>query len=90
MDALIAIFFASFFFVAIKAFQQRNVAFDHYLAIIPTSLIMAVAEAYIIVKIATTGYYSISLVLSMGLGAGLGALGASILHKKIFKENNNE
>ena len=94
IDAVIAIFFASYIFVFLKSFQQRNVAFDKYWWIMPTSMSMAFAEAYVVFKLATAGEYSVPLVLGLGLGAGSGSLCATILHKRLFikleKENNND
>lgn len=83
IDVLAATFAASFIFIFLKAFQQRNVAFDHYVWIIPTSFLMALAEVYVIANIAARGY-SIFLVLSIGLGSGIGALLAAILHKRFL------
>ena len=77
-------FLSSFAFVATKAFQQRNVAFDNYVAVIPVSLLMALTEVYVMHNIAVQGY-SAALVLSIGFGSGLGALAAMVLHKKMFK-----
>ncbi len=72
---------AMFIFVFLKAFQQRNVAFNHYWPVIPTSLLMALAEVYVIALIATTGY-DLRLVLSIGFGAGCGAVVAMFLHNR--------
>ena len=80
---LVVTFLASFGFIFLKAFQQRNVAFDHYSWIVPTSLLMALAEVYVIHNIATQGY-SIALVFAIGFGSGFGALLAAILHKKML------
>ena len=74
---------AMFLFVFFKAFQQRNVAFDHYLPVVPTSMLMAATEVYVVATIAMRGY-SLGLVISIGGGAGLGALLAMYLHKRIF------
>jgi hypothetical protein len=74
---------AAFLFVALKSFQQRNVAFDHYWPILPTSLLMAACEFYVVAAIVTLGY-SLTFVLVVGFGGGLGSLGATILHKRIF------
>ena len=74
---------AMFAFVFFKAFQQRNVAFDHYLPVLPTSVLMATVEVYVIATVAERGY-GIALVLAIGVGAGVGALCAMILHKRIF------
>lgn len=73
-----------FAFVFTKAFQQRNVAFDHYWPVIPVSLLMAVTEVYVISVIVQVGYDAM-YVLAIGLGAGCGALLAMILHKRIFR-----
>jgi len=72
---------AMFVFVFLKAFQQRNVAFDHYLPIIPISWGMAVMEVYVISRIVLLGFDPI-LVLLIGTGSGLGALSAAVLHKR--------
>jgi len=77
----LSLFAASFVFVFLKAFQQRNVAFDHYRWIMPTSMAMAAAEVYVIATIVTTGY-SVLAVLGMGTGAGAGGLFAMYLHGK--------
>ena len=74
---------AMFAFVFLKAFQQRNVAFDHYWPVVPTSLLMAATEVYVIAAIVRNGYH-LPLVLAVGLGSGLGALGAMLLHKRVF------
>lgn len=79
--SLFAAFGASFLFVFLKAFQQRNVAFDHYRWIMPVSLGMAATEVYVIAQVVNYGWH-ILLVLSVGLGAGLGALSAMVLHRK--------
>lgn len=82
MDAVTG-FLAMLAFVFFKAFQQRNVAFDNYVAVLPTSLAMAATEFYVIALIVKTGY-DIVLVLALGTGAGIGALGAMVAHKRFF------
>ena len=74
---------ASFIFVFLKAFQQRNVAFDNYLPVIPVSLGMASVEVYVIANIAQTGW-SLYSVAAIGLASGSGALVAMLLHKKFL------
>ena len=74
---------ASFCFVFLKAFQQRNVAFDHYVPVIPISMLMAACEYYIVAAVALSGY-SLALVFYAGCGAGLGAMSAMYLHRHIF------
>lgn len=77
-------FLASFGFIALRAFQQRNVAFDNYWWIVPTSLLMAATEVYVVANIAARGYH-LPLVLTIGAGSGLGALTAALLHKRFVK-----
>ena len=74
---------AMYIFVALKAAQQRNVAFDHYWPVIPFSLAMAFSEVYVISVIVKVGY-DLLTTLCIGLGAGAGALTAMVLHKRIF------
>lgn len=82
---IILTFVASFVFIWLRAFQQRNVAFDHYGWIVPISICMAATEVYIIANIASFGY-SLPLVLAMGLGGGLGATLAAIMHKRLMRK----
>lgn len=74
---------ASYLFIFLKSWQQRNVAFDKYLPVIPTSLLMAATEVYVISAIVVAGY-SLALVLSIGLGAGLGSSSGMYLHRRVF------
>jgi hypothetical protein len=75
------LFCASFLFVFLKAFQQRNVAFDHYKWVLPCSFGMAVTEVYVVATIVQTGY-SFGAVVGMGCGGGTGALLSMYLHKR--------
>lgn len=78
------LFFCNFAFIFLKALQQRNVSGAHYVAIVPTSLLLALAEVYIIVQVATTGL-TIPVVLALGVAGGVGSLAAVWSHKRIFK-----
>lgn len=78
----LAAFFASFCFVALKAFQQLNVVHDQYWLVIPTSCLMAVCEVFVIANIAVKGWH-IPLVAAVGLGSGLGCVASMYLHKRI-------
>lgn len=84
MTELAAGFLASFVFIFFKAFQQRNVAYEHYAWIVPTSLAMATAEFYVIAKVAERGY-SLAVVLVFGSGAGMGALLATYIHQRFMR-----
>lgn len=76
---------SSFIFIFLRAFQQRNVAFDRYAAVMPVSLLMAFAEVFVIANIAHRGF-DLILVLTIGVGSGAGALCAMRLHKRIFSK----
>lgn len=76
-----ALFLASFVFIFLKAFQQRNVAFDHSKWVLPTSLGMAFVEVFVVAAIAREGF-GLMLVGVVGLGSGLGALAAMYVHKR--------
>lgn len=75
---------ATFVFIFLKAFQQRNVAFDSpaYI-VVGTSVAMAFVEVYVVATIAMQGYH-LPLVLSIGMGGGLGAVLSMASHRRIF------
>lgn len=77
-------FAASMGFIFLKALQQRNVAFDNFAWIMPTALAMGFAEVYVIATVAVVGY-DLGLVLSIGTGAGLGAMAAMVVHKRFVR-----
>jgi hypothetical protein len=79
---------AMFAFVFLKAFQQRNVAFDHYLPVIPTSWLMAICEVYVIAVIVKVGYDP-AMVFAIGTGSGIGAVCAMWLHRRVFTKKFN-
>lgn len=85
---------ASFLFIFLKSFQQRNVAFDRYWFVAPTTMAMVYAEFYVIVQVAKRGY-DFAFITMLGVASAGGCLLAMVLHKKLFnyldkKENNNE
>ncbi|GAB5503464.1 hypothetical protein [Pyruvatibacter sp.] len=71
---------ASFGYVFLKAWQQRNVAFDHVWWVLPTSYAMAVVEVIVVTKIVMTGGNWLA-VFVLGTGGGFGALTAMWFHK---------
>ena len=79
---------AMFVFVGLKAGQQRNVAFDHYLPVMPFSLAMAFSEVYVISVIVRVGY-DLLVTTAIGLGAGVGAILAMYLHGRIFRQRED-
>jgi hypothetical protein len=98
MDGLIQSFgmlgaagFAMFCFVFLKAFQQRNVAFDApWWVVLLLSYGMALTEVYVVSVIARQGFTP-ELVLSIGTGSGWGAVIAMAMHRKVFgTQGSNE
>lgn len=86
---------AYFIFVFFKAFQQRNVAFNHYRWVLPISYAMSVTEVLVISFIAVEASQGLSWDLlwfaaSIGTGGGFGAILSMLLHNKIFKEKSND
>lgn len=82
---------AQFFFVFLKAFQQRNVAWASFPWIPPTSYAIAGFEVMVIWNIAQSGLgwnqYWI-LVFAMGTGGLSGALLATYLHKRFISNGH--
>jgi len=81
---------AYFIFVFFKAFQQKNVAFDHYRWIMPISYAMATTEVFIISLIAVKAVHGITpellwFALTIGTGGGLGALASMWIHNRYVK-----
>lgn len=75
------VFAANWMFIGLKSFQQRNVAFDNFYLIVPTSMLLAVAEVYVVAQIAVNGWRW-DLVLTLGLAGGTGSLMATLFHKR--------
>jgi hypothetical protein len=75
---------AMYIFVALKAFQQRNVAFDvPWYYIMAASYGMVFAEVYVIAVIVDVGYH-LPTILSIGTGSGTGTISAMALHRRVF------
>ncbi len=72
-------------FIGLKSIQQLNV--QHYLLkwIPITSFLMAFVEYGCVAIVATQGY-TFTTITALGAGAGLGSLGATVLHRKWRKE----
>jgi len=81
---------AMFGFVFLKAFQQRNVAFDAPVwVVLLLSYGMSYSEVYVISVIATLGF-SPELGFAIGTGSGWGAVTAMALHRKIFGKQGSK
>ena len=83
---------AYFVFVFFKAFQQRNIAFNHYAWVVPISYLMSATEIVVISVVsisavqAETWQDMIPIAAGIGTGGGLGALASMWLHNKIFRK----
>ena len=81
----------NFLYIALKAFQQKNVMHDSYKAMIPTSCAMAMCEYFItgtIAVIAVTGgsfIHTTLNVVAIGLGGGSGSILATYWHNRLRK-----
>lgn len=80
MHPNVLLFFASLLYVGLRSFQQRNVTNDNYAWVVPTSICMAAVDASLMISIVKNGW-SIPLVLSVGIGGGLGCIVAMLFHK---------
>lgn len=80
----VVMFGACYLYVLLRAFQQRNVAFDNYWWIVPTSYGMAVVDVFIVAFIAHSGWEP-GIVFANGTGGFLGALSAMYMHKRWVK-----
>lgn len=81
--------FVYFWYVFLRAFQQRNVTLNHPQWVMPLSYMMAAVDVFMVTTIATTGWKT-GLVISIGTGGGLGCLLAMWLHKELLKEKCDE
>jgi hypothetical protein len=79
---VISLFLATLVYVALKAFQQKNVAGNHYLPVVPVSYGMAACEAFTIYTVAQD--FSIANILAVGTGASIGCLIAMYWHERLF------
>ena len=80
---------ASFISVFVKAFQQRNVAFNNYISVPLFSLGMAFTEVYIILNIVQLGA-SWDVVWKLAVGAALGCWTAMYLHNKLHQRKGEQ
>jgi hypothetical protein len=82
---ILEMFLSCYCYVLLRALQQRNVAFDNYLWIIPVSYLMASLDVFIVAFVAHLGW-SIPIVLANGTGGFLGAISAMLFHKRWIKK----
>ena len=81
MNLHIVAFSAALCRVFLRAFQQRNVTHDHYRWVMPTSIAMTFVEYYLLLMVVHQGL-SFSLLFAIGLGSGIGAVGAMYTHAR--------
>ena len=89
MDALLA-GGAYFLYVFFKAFQQKNVAFDHYLWVMPVSYGMSFTEVMVVSLIAVNAAQGLSwdlayFAVAIGTGGGTGAMLSMYIHNRYIK-----
>ena len=76
------IFISSFVLVFLKAMQQQNVIHGNWMMVPFVSMGLACTEVAIVLFVVENGWSAIPW---MGTGAGLGAVFAMWLHRRIFK-----
>lgn len=86
----LTLFLITYVRVAARAFQQRNVVFDNWLWVIPTSYVMGYLElaglAIGVVDIVNNGYWRIVVLgFASGSGGWLGCYTAIYLHKRLHR-----
>jgi len=90
MSALLAAMLGTMLFVGLKSVQQRNVAFDHYWLIMPTSLALGLTEYFVIGYMALEAYNGgftlayFGKAAALGIAAGVGSLSATVLHGRLL------
>lgn len=77
-------FCGMFIYVMLRAFQQRNVAFDNYRWVVPTSYAMAATDIFLIAAVAKNGW-SVPLVMAYGTAGAGGSICAMLFHKRYIK-----
>lgn len=83
------LFSANMVFIALKSFQQRNVAHLHFWPVLPVSLLLATVEVYIIATVAvlvTGDGINWHNILSIALGGGVGCMLSMYIHSKFLGE----
>lgn len=80
------LFGVTFALVAVKGFQQRNVAFAHYRLMVPTSAVFALCELFSVGLVAK-GYIEgdglFAMWLALAAGGGMGCVFSVWLHRRL-------
>lgn len=83
-STLLSVCAAMFVFVGLKSFQQRNVAHNHIMPIVPTSIAMAFCEFFVVAYVARHGFDA-AAATAIGVSAGLGSIAAVLIHRRLFR-----
>lgn len=83
---MLVAFVASFALVALRAFQQRNVAAARYGTMFFTSFAWAFAEATVVFAYVAHGGFHLPTIVAVGAGGGIGGVVAVKLSKRIFHD----
>lgn len=81
------LFFSSFVFVFLRAFQQQNVIHKKYQWVLPISYALCAAE-YLIITTAVKMGYGFVIVLVGGSGGGLGCVCSMWVHGWLLHRKN--
>ena len=83
----IALAFANFIYIFLKAFQSRNIAFLHYRWAMTTNVFLVAAEIFVMGNIALAVTYGgwvpiLCTFVSMCAGGGTGCIASMYIHDK--------
>lgn len=88
MSDLALAFAAAFLIIMVKTVQGRNFVFNNYAAVMPCSMVIAALELYVVAAVAKQGW-SLSYVLAIGTGGGLGAMLGMYTHNRWIKKSES-
>lgn len=78
---------ANFTFIALRAFQQRNVVHNDYGLVFITANLIALVEVFVVFTIASKGFM-LPLVFTLGVSGGLGCIFAMRFHNWLMVRNH--
>lgn len=85
MSLYLAIFASSYLFIGAKAIQQLQVCNYQFKYVLPTSMVLAACEIFLVYNVAKEGW-NIWLWLALGSGAGLGAMTSMAAHRHLRRK----
>ena len=87
MTLFVYAFIATFFYVAIRAFQQLNVVHYEWGRVFPTSIVMGLVDVTLILLIVKTN--SLWMGLTNGVAGALGCYAGMYVNKYLYERKNH-